>query len=65
MVKVRCPVLMIHGLDDKALLAPALNDSWTWLEKDLTLVTIPKAGHFVQQDAADLVTRTMKMWLGR
>jgi pimeloyl-ACP methyl ester carboxylesterase len=56
---------MIHGLDDKALLAPALNDSWTWLEKDLTLVTIPKAGHFVQQDAADLVTRTMKMWLGR
>lgn len=64
-VKVRCPVLMIHGLDDKALLAPALNDSWTWLEKDLTLVTIPKAGHFVQQDAADLVTRTMKMWLGR
>lgn len=64
-VKVRCPVLMIHGLKDKYLLAPALNDSWTWLESDLTLVTIPKAGHFVQQDAADLVTRTMKMWLGR
>jgi pimeloyl-ACP methyl ester carboxylesterase len=56
---------MIHGLDDKALLAPALNDSWTWLESDLTLMTIPNAGHFVQQDAADLVTRTMLMWLGR
>jgi pimeloyl-ACP methyl ester carboxylesterase len=64
-VKVKCPVLMIHGLDDKALLAPALNDSWTWLESDLTLMTIPNAGHFVQQDAADLVTRTMRMWLGR
>jgi pimeloyl-ACP methyl ester carboxylesterase len=63
--RVTCPVLMIHGLDDKALLAPALNDSWEWLEKDLTLVTIPKAGHFVQQDAADLVTRTMLMWLRR
>lgn len=64
-VKVECPVLMIHGLEDKALLAPALNDTWKWLEKDLTLVTVPKAGHFVQQDAADLVTRTMLMWLKR
>ena len=23
------------------------------------------SGHFVQQDAADLVTRTIRMWLGR
>ena len=57
------PVLMFHGLDDKALLPGALNDTWKWLEKDLTLVTIPGAGHFVQQDAADQVSRTMKMWL--
>jgi hypothetical protein len=26
-------------------------------------VTVPGAGHFVQQDAADLVTSTMKWWL--
>jgi pimeloyl-ACP methyl ester carboxylesterase len=64
-IKVRCPVLMIHGLEDWALLAPALNDTWNWLEKDLTLVTIPKAGHFVQQDAPDLVASTMLMWLKR
>jgi pimeloyl-ACP methyl ester carboxylesterase/Ca2+-binding EF-hand superfamily protein len=64
-VRVTCPVLMIHGLDDKALLASALNDTWKWLEKDLTLVTIPDAGHFVQQDAPDLVTRTMLLWLGK
>jgi pimeloyl-ACP methyl ester carboxylesterase len=61
--KVKMPVLMFHGLDDKALLPGALNDTWKWLEKDLTLVTIPGAGHFVQQDAADQVSRTMKMWL--
>ena len=61
--KVKMPVLMFHGLDDKALLPEALNDTWKWLEKDLTLVTIPGAGHFVQQDAADQVSRTMKMWL--
>ena len=65
LVKVKCPVLMIHGLDDWALLPGALNGTWDWLEKDLTLVTIPGAGHFVQQDATDLVNRTMKMWLTR
>ena len=64
-VKVQCPVLMIHGLKDQALLPGALNDTWDWLEKDLTLVTVPDATHFVQQDAADLVTRTMRMWLNR
>jgi len=61
--KVKMPVLMFHGLDDKALLPGALNDTWDWLEKDLTLVTIPGADHFVQQDAAQKVSRTMKMWL--
>jgi len=62
---VKCPVLLIHGLKDQALLPGALNDTWKWVEKDLTLVTIPGAGHFVQQDAADLVTRTIVGWLNR
>jgi pimeloyl-ACP methyl ester carboxylesterase len=64
-VKVKMPVLMIHGLDDWALLPGALNNTWDWLESDLTLVTIPKSGHFVQQDASDMVTRSIKMWLKR
>ncbi|MDX2040654.1 MAG: alpha/beta hydrolase [Acidobacteriota bacterium] len=64
-VKVKMPVLMIHGLDDTALLAGALNNTWDYLEQDLTLVTIPKASHFVQQDASDLVTRSIRMWLKR
>jgi len=54
---------MIHGLGDWALLHPALNNNWEWIEKDLTLVTIPGAGHFVQQDASDMVTQNMKKWL--
>ena len=62
---VKCPVLLIHGLKDQALLPGALNDTWNWIDSDLTLVTIPGAGHFVQQDAADLVTRTMVSWLKR
>lgn len=65
LVKVKAPVLMIHGLKDRALLAPALNDNWSYVERDLTLVTIPDADHFVQQDASDLVTRSIKAWLGR
>ena len=64
-VKVKMPVLLIHGLDDTALLAAALNNTWEWVEKDLTIVTIPGAGHFVQQDASELVTRSIKMWLSR
>lgn len=64
-VKIKVPVLMIHGLNDTALLPGALNNTWDWLEKDLTLVTIPGAGHFVQQDASEMVTRSIRMWLGR
>ena len=63
--KVSMPVLMFHGLDDQALLPGALNDTWNWLERDFTLVTVPGAGHFVQQDAAELVTSTMHWWLSR
>jgi pimeloyl-ACP methyl ester carboxylesterase len=64
-VKVKMPVLMIHGLKDVALNAKGLNDTWEWLEQDFTLVTVPGAGHFVQQDASDLVTRSIRMWLNR
>jgi pimeloyl-ACP methyl ester carboxylesterase len=61
--KVKCPVLMFHGLKDWALLPGALNGTWDWIDNQLTLVTIPNAGHFVQQDAAPVVTRTMVRWL--
>src|SRR5438309_3066876 len=66
---VKCPVLMIHGLDDLWLMPEALNDTWRYLEKDLTLMTVPNAGHWVHlgpvQGLAepDLVTRRMVSWL--
>jgi hypothetical protein len=31
--------------------------------KTLNRVTAPNANHFVQQDAAELVTSTLKWWL--
>ncbi len=61
--KVQSPVLMIHGLKDVALLPGALNDTWLWIDNEFTLVTVPQAGHFVQHDAADLVTKRMLLWL--
>lgn len=61
--RLTMPVLMFHGLEDTALHADALNHTWDWLDADLTLVTVPGAGHFVQQDAAELVTSTLRWWL--
>jgi pimeloyl-ACP methyl ester carboxylesterase len=66
---VKCPVLMIHGLDDMWVMSEALNDTWGYLEKDLMLVTVPKAGHWVHlgpvqaRGAPDLVTKCMVSWL--
>jgi pimeloyl-ACP methyl ester carboxylesterase len=57
-------VLQIHGLKDTALLPGALNGTWEWVD-DWTLVTIPEAGHFVQQDAAAKVNQSVLMWLKR
>jgi epoxide hydrolase 4 len=65
LVRVQAPVLQFHGLQDRFLLPGALNGTWEWLENDWTLVTIPHAGHFVQHDAAELVTKTIVNWLAR
>lgn len=63
--RVKCNVLLIHGLNDIALLPGALNDTWQWIDGELTLVTIPGSSHFVQQDAAERVTKLMVDWLAR
>ena len=63
MPDITCPVLQFHGLQDNAVDKDGLRDTWRWISKDYTLVTAPDAGHFVQWDAADLVSKTMKWWL--
>ena len=30
--RVKCPVLLIHGLKDQALLPGGLNDTWNWID---------------------------------
>lgn len=61
--QVKCPVLMFHGLKDPYLLPGALDGTWNWVDNELTLITLPEAGHFVQHDAADIVTARMVEWL--
>lgn len=64
-IKVRSPVLQIHGLEDPYLLPATLNGTWDWVEGSFTLVTVPGAGHFVHQDAPERVTETIQGWLSR
>ncbi|MFV2091188.1 MAG: alpha/beta fold hydrolase [Pseudomonadales bacterium] len=60
---ITCPVLQFHGLQDTAVDKDGLRDTWNWITEDYTLVTVPGAGHWVQWEAADLVSQTMKWWL--
>ena len=61
--RLNMPVLVFHGLEDTALHSDGLNNTWDWIDADTTIVTAPGASHFVQQDAAELVTNTLKWWL--
>ena len=60
---IKCPVLVLHGLQDRYLLPGALNDTWKWVEKEFTLVTIPEANHFVHRDVPKQVSQRMVQWL--
>lgn len=57
------PVLQFHGLKDTAVDKDGLKGTWDWIDNDYTLVTVPSAGHFVQWEAPDLVSETMRAWL--
>ena len=60
---VKAPVLIMHGLDDPFLLPAGHNSTWNFVDGPITLITVPHVGHFIHQDAADLVTRTIYEWL--
>ncbi|HBX37194.1 MAG TPA: alpha/beta hydrolase [Pseudohongiella sp.] len=62
--QLNVPLLVMHGLDDTALHSDGLNNTWDWNDADTTIVAVPNAGHFVQQDAAEMVTETLRWWLG-
>ncbi|MGE3467688.1 MAG: alpha/beta fold hydrolase [Pyrinomonadaceae bacterium] len=63
--KIKSPVLMIYGMKDKALPPGMLNNTWDHIDNEVTIYTIPNAGHFVQQDASEKVTKMIKIWLSQ
>lgn len=63
MPNLAMPVLQFHGLKDTAVDKDGLKGTWDWIDRDYTLVAVPDSGHWVQRDAADLVTTTMEWWL--
>ena len=60
---ITAPVLQFHGLKDTAVDKDGLKGTWDWITEDYTLVTVPSSGHWVQLEAADMVSETMKWWL--
>ena len=62
---VKAPTLLIHGLDDPYALPAGLNDVWQWVDRDLTILTLPGAGHFIQHECAPQITRAIRAWLKR
>jgi pimeloyl-ACP methyl ester carboxylesterase len=61
--QIPVPLLIIHGMKDTALLAEGHAGTWNKAAQDTTIVMIPNAGHFVQNDAAPLVNGTIRNWL--
>lgn len=61
--EVQAPVLQFHGLNDTALLAEGVNNTWEHLAQDWTLMTIPGIGHFPHHEKPEIVTQMMLAWL--
>ena len=59
---VQVPTLMIWGEQDTAL-GLELTEGYDGLVNDFTLVRLPDASHWVQQDAPDAVNAAMAHWL--
>ena len=62
-VMVRSPTLQFHGLEDPYLLRGALNDTWGFFEQELTLATIPGAGHWAVTERSAYTLPILKAWL--
>mgnify|MGYP000051752031 CR=1 FL=1 len=60
---ISVPVLVIHGMKDKALNAAGHAGTWDFVSQDTTVLMIPSADHFVQHDAEALVNKTIRSWL--
>lgn len=60
---VKCRTLLMHGLEDPYALPEGINDIWRWVDAELTTITFPGAGHFLQHECAERVNGILDNWL--
>ncbi|MEJ2113290.1 MAG: alpha/beta hydrolase, partial [Flavobacteriaceae bacterium] len=59
------PVLIVHGKNDKYLPISGHNNTWDFIDNELTIEILPKSGHFVQQDESEKLTKLIAEFLER
>lgn len=63
MPKIKMPVCIIHGKKDPYALTKAHNNTWDHVDSELSIVVLPEAGHFIQQDENERVTQLISSFL--
>ena len=61
--KIETPTLILWGEGDPILPFEMIEDAATWV-RDVTIRPIPNAGHWVQQEAPEVVNSALQEWLG-
>ena len=61
---ITVPTLILYGLQDPYVLADGLRDNGRWFTHPLKVMTLPRAGHWVHHDEAEVVAGTIVLWLG-
>jgi len=61
--KIAASTLVIYGLDDSAFVPESHEGTWRYIECDTTVCMLSGVGHFIQAEAADLVSNTVLGWL--
>ncbi|MEO9801926.1 MAG: alpha/beta hydrolase [Reichenbachiella sp.] len=62
---IKMPVLLIHGKKDPYALTKAHNNTWNYVDNELSIEILPEAGHFIQQDESEKVTRLISSFLSK
>ncbi|GAA6527576.1 alpha/beta hydrolase [Intrasporangium sp. DVR] len=57
------PVLELHGADDGCVLVNSIRGSARYVPGDFRSVTIPRAGHFLTEEAPEVVSDELVGWL--
>lgn len=60
---LKMPVLIIHGEQDKYAPTKAHNNTWDFVDNELTIEILQDAGHFVQQEESEKVTELIRAFL--